>query len=305
MFGGVRGRLPRSLWVGALVGVMGIAGCAGDDSESTAKGERTIGVAGEPSTTFVKRMAKLLETSTAKKDCAELEQINAHSYTRFACPSPKSLRKSMSRFELVGAAEYGTGAVVDYKSGTAKDGAAILLFVAPDRQWGVSRFGLITEPSTATDDDDSVEGYEKAVDEYLAAVRRRDCKAFQAVAFLGEAQGKEACETLFAGTRALAKRLKANPSAKPKYEGGNGTYGIFTLETKKPRPENSTISVVKAAVESATKEYAVLDVAPSPTNAEQRRIREQLKKQLRQKKTPDQPKPSPSRKADPPPAQTS
>jgi hypothetical protein len=199
----------------------------------------------------------------------------------------------MASFEVVGADEYGTGAVVDYKSGKLEDGGAIVLFVAPDRNWAVSRFGVITKPSTKTSDGDSRDGYDEAVDEYLAAVRERDCSAFKDTAFIGDADEKDVCKTAFAGTEELVQRLKANPSAEPKYEGGNGTYGFYTFETQKPEPENSTISVVRQIDEPA-RPYVILDVTPSPTAAEQRRVLEQFKQQ--QKKG-TQPKTSPSRKA--------
>ncbi|HEX2071746.1 MAG TPA: hypothetical protein VHF90_08895 [Thermoleophilaceae bacterium] len=304
MLGGNRGRRTQALCALVAVAAIAAAGCGGDDEDGSADAKPKFSAASEPSKTFIERMAKLLETTTEKKDCPLLEQINQRSFTRFPCPPPKELRQSMARFDVVETEVYGTGAVVDYKSGTAKDGAAVVMFVAPDREWGISRFGIITEPSVGTSDADSRDGYAKAVDDYLAAVRDRDCKAFVKVAFTNGADAKTACRTSFKGTEDLAKRLKANPSVKPKYEGGNSSYGFFTLETKKPKPENLTISVIKSTTESAAP-YVVLDAAPSPTAAEQRQVIEQFKKQQRQKKPPNQPETSPSRKADPPPVRTS
>jgi len=285
MFGGTRGRLVASVCAAAALG--GIAGCGDSDEESTAgNAATTFSRASEPPKTFIERMAKLLETTTAAKDCAQLEEINQRSPSRFSCPPAKALRKSMASFEVVGVEEYGTGAVVDYKSGKLDDGAAILLFVSPDRNWGIGRFGVVTKPSTETSDEDSREGYDEAVDRYLTAVRERNCKAFEKVAFTGGVKRKDVCKVSLAATKPLAKRLKANPSAAPSYAGGNATYGFYNLETRKPEAENSTISVVKSTDDEGAS-YVVLDVLPSPTAADQKLIQEQLREQRKQKANDD------------------
>jgi hypothetical protein len=281
MFGGNGARLL--VWpVAAAALALGAVGC-GDDGESTAAPQTPRWEeSSEPSKAFAERLAKLLETATTPKDCAEIEQINARSFTRFSCPADKALRKSMAKFEVVGAEEYGTGAIVDYESSATKDGAAMVLFVSPDRQWGVGRFGVLTKPSTSSSDEETRAGFDKAVAGYLAAVRERDCSAFFDVTFFGGASEEQVCETAFPQTKRVAKWLRANPSAEPVYEGGNGTYGFYTFETKKPKPANSTISVVRES-ESSDK-YEVLDLAPSPTAAEQRRIRKQYARQQREKR---------------------
>jgi hypothetical protein len=283
MFGGMTGRrLP--LCMSALLCGIAVAGCGDDGGESTAKEKTKFAASSEAEDVFIERMAKLLETTVTKKDCAQLEEINARSFTRFPCPPVKALRKSMRSFEIVGSETYGTGAVVDYKSGEVTDGAAIVLFVSADRNWGISRFGVVTEPSVGTSDDDSRGGYDKTVDQYLSAARKRDCKGLMKVSLTrGE---KDVCKTVLLVTEPLAKRLKANPSAKPKYEGGNGTYGFYTLETQKPKPENSTISVVKSTDGSATP-YVVLDVTPSPTAADQLRVQREFKQQQKKKGNPN------------------
>lgn len=284
MLGGTRRRLP-ALCAVVLSLAGALASCGGDD-QSAADEKKQYAEATEPEDAFIKRMAKLLATTSKKKDCAQLNEISGRSYARFTCPAARSLRKSMASFKVVGAEDYGTGAVVDYKSGKVKDGAAILLFVAPDRTWGISRFGIITKPSTGTEDDESRQGYREAVDAYLRAVVERDCEAFKEVAFTGDIKPKDVCKTAFADTELLAKRLKANRSAKPKYEGGNATYGFFTLETMKPEAVRSTISVVKSNAGSVAP-YVVLDVAPSPTSAEQREVIRQFRQRQREKRKTD------------------
>jgi hypothetical protein len=292
MFGGI------GVWAAACVAAATVAmaaGCGGSDDESTAKDEAVeVSAASQPADVFMKRMAKLLETTTERKDCVELEAINGRSLTRFECPVSKELRKSMASFEVVGAEEYGTGAVVDYKSGQVKDNGAIVLTVAPDRNWGMNRMGLLTDPSVGTDDAESRAGYEKAVEQYLKAVRERDCDAFAAITFVGDKPKRAVCAENFKGTARLGKRLNSNPDAKLRYEGGNETFGFYSLETSKPAPaQNITISVAKADEKSDTP-YVVLDVTGSPTAAQQKQAENSFKKN---KSQPDQPETSPSRKA--------
>jgi hypothetical protein len=273
--------LAAALTAGALVA----CGDDGEEPRAVADVAPIYGVAAEPPGPFVERLAKLLETTTEKRQCAQLDDIMQRSYARFPCPPEPDLRASMARFAMVDAEAYGTGAVADYKSGTAKDGAAILMFVGPDRNWGVSRFGMITPPSVGTSDADSRAGFVSAVDAYLQAVRDRDCKAYVRSAFTDGRKGQEVCRGQFVGTEDLAKRMKADPSARPRYMGGNAVYGFFSLETSKPKPESSTISVVKGGSGSDSV-YDVVDVAPSPTSAAQRDARQRLREALRDRRPP-------------------
>jgi len=303
MFGGTNRRLLPALCAAAL-GAVAIAGCGGDDDESAAKDEqgprqtqevKRLSAAGESPKVFIERTARLLATVSAKKDCKQIDDVNRHSFSRLACPPSKELAASMESFKLVGVKEYGTGAVVDYRSGKVQDGGAILLFVAPDRKWGISRFGILTKPSTGTSDADSRAGYGKAVDAYLKAVRERDCKAFEAVMFTTKATEKSICGRTFAITASLAGRLKDNPSAKPKYLGGNATYGFYSIDTEKPVSKTTTISLVKAPA-GAPKPYMVLDAAPSLPAEELARLRRAYEYQQKNRED-NQPPTSPSRKA--------
>jgi hypothetical protein len=287
MSGGIR-------WAAAALCVcaagFGVAGCGSGDSDSTASEKQEYAMASEPPENFADRMAKLLATTEKQADCLELEQINVRSINRFECPPKKSLKRSMGSFEIVGTAEYGTGAVVDYKSGEAPDGAAIVLFAAPDRNWAISRFGMLTEPSTETDDGESRAGFRQAVEDYLEALRTRDCKAFATASFKGaDSSVADICKT-FAGTKKFAKRLKANPSAKLVYQGGNATYGFFTLELKKPKPQNLTFSVLKAGPNSDS--FVVLDVGESPTAAQHQAAIKALKRSKKNKVQPGSMQPS-------------
>lgn len=282
----------------ATVLAIGATACGdgdGGSSDRPASERPKFSAATEPPGTFAERMARLLETTTRKRDCPQLNEILARSLTSLSCPSDPALRTSMADFEIVGAEEYGTGAVVDYTSGDVKDGAALVLFSSPDRNWGVSRFGVVTKPSTDTSDAQSRAGFRNAIDGYLDAIQRRDCKAYMAVTFTDGRSRRDVCRTTFSATRALRARLNANPEAKPKYEGGNAVYGFFTLETSLPLPIKETISVVAATTKSASP-YVILDSAPTATTDQQRAAMQQLKRA----KTNPGPETSPSRKADSP-----
>lgn len=279
-----------------LTAGLATTGCGGDsDGAEPDQAAAKYSMANEPPRTFVERTARLLATARTRRDCAEFDQINGRSLTRFPCPPSEDLSKSMERFEVVGVEEHGSGAIVDYTSGDIEDGAAIVLFVAPDRSWAIGRFGIVTEPSTGTSDTESRDGFRRAVDDYLAAVRETDCEAFLDVAFTTDGNQRELCAAMPRATAGLRKRLRANPDATPRYQGGNETYGFFEFETAKPSLVNTTISVVEATAGSASP-YVVLDSAPSPTSKQRQAALELLEEGRRN----DEPETSPSRKADDP-----
>jgi hypothetical protein len=291
---GLVGAAPRSSVVAALLIAIGGAGagCGDSSGSSDAKERAEYREANESPKAFVTRMAKLLETSTTLKDCAQIMSINTRSELQFRCPAEKKLRKSMARFKVNRFEDYGPGAVVDYKSGTVKDNAAIVLFVAGDRNWGIGRFGLFTEPSVGTSDEPNRTGYARVVEQYVAAIRERDCDALAATAFDAVDNDRKAvCDRTFSTTKAFTKRLNANPAARARYRGGNGRYGFFTLETAKPRPQNWTISVMRMPAKSKAP-YLVLDVASSPTAAVQSKFRRQIEKKQQQQSTPQDMEPS-------------
>lgn len=207
-------------------------------------------------------LAKVMKEARARKDCKTVESLNRRSAIRVACPAPPQVRKSMARFELVEAASYGTGAVVDYTSGEAKGGAAIVLFVAPDRRWAISRFGLVTKPTVGSSDEESRAGFDDTVEDYLRAVRERDCKAFDQNALTASPERKVVCQSEFKQTKGLADSLAANPAADPEYLGGNETFGFYRLGLTKPKRQDLTISVMKTP-EGSLHPFVVLNAIPS------------------------------------------
>ena len=280
----------------AAIGIAALAAGCGD-SEDTANAPPKLSAANEKPESFVKRVAKLLETTTAKKDCAQLKATLERSLVSFSCPPGKDLNQSMATFEVVDAEEYGAGAVVDYRSGAVEKGAAILLFATPSRTWAISQFGVATKPSVGTSDANSRPSYDVAVESYLRAIRTRDCAAFKKVTVVN-LDPRRICSLAFKRTTDTAKLLKRNPQAKPKYEGGNAAYGFYSFETTKP-VANRTITVAGGRAIGAPRSM-VMSVTLSPTSADQRKVLEQLKKQQRNEpkpETPETPETSPTKKA--------
>lgn len=227
-----------------------VAGC-GDDGDSAAQqGATDYSWANESPRVFAQRLAKLLETSH-RGACDQLDAVSARSMTGFSCPPERSLARSMAKFRVLGSEEYGTGAIVDYRSGAVTDSAAVVLVVAPNREWAVGRFGVFAEPSVDTGDERSRAGFAAAVDDYLRATRERDCKALARVELDSSGSDRPACSERLAQTRQLARLLKSNPDAEPVYEGGNATFGFHRLELAKPRRSSLTIATMRAAESGA------------------------------------------------------
>lgn len=250
--GGVRGGLA------VLCGVVGLAavGCGGgeaDSAESAAPAAK-----GSPQQAAT-RVAELLASAKRRGDkaCRELESVTERSIARFGCPPPKSLRRSMASFEVTGVAVHGSGAVVDYRSGEAKDGASILMFVDSSRRWSLSKFGLFYERTVGTSDDDSREAFDTAVDGYLTAVRNGNCRRYADFANTASSNKQAVCDQEFAATAPLARLLRRNRDTTPAYLGGNKRFGFHALELSQPEPRYFTISTITTPAGSI-----VLDVAP-------------------------------------------
>jgi hypothetical protein len=286
MFGGIR--VGLSLAAVCVSAAALATGCGDSDVDSTASDKSTkIAVASEPPKGFIEKTVKVLETATSNKDCKLIYGLNGKSVYRMACPAPKKFRKSMASFKVAGAEAYGPGAVIDYTSGSIKDNASIVLFATPDRSWGVGNFGLLSPRSVGTSDADNRAAYRAALDRYLAAVRKRDCKEFISAAFTTVKTEKEVCDGQFKETAPFGKRLKKSPDAKPKYEGGNGQYGFFSIETAKPELASTTVAVASAGEKQGKPVYLVLEWAPGPTTEEIQRVRRALEEQQRQEEQGD------------------
>jgi hypothetical protein len=194
---------------------------------------------------FARELADLVAESVTRRECKQLDAINLRSVYRFPCPQPENVRADLAFLKVRDAASYGTGAVVDYRSEEAPRGASMVLFLGPDRQWGIGHYNLITEASAESSDEESREGYAEAIAAYLEAVRERDCKGYTQWAAIRADDVKAACKGELARFKPLTEMLKRNPDDKPEYLGGSETYGFYRLEVDEPRPAYMTFTIFK------------------------------------------------------------
>jgi hypothetical protein len=249
-----------------LAAVMAIAcvaaiGCGDGDGESSAA--ESTGLSSEPAQ-LVKSMLRISAAAKNTKDCKPIAKVNLRSAAKIACPPfDVASRKRTRSTKLTRAATYGPAAVVDYKSSGAPKGASIVLYRNSRNEWTIGRWGLLGGETIGTDDEDARKESGSVLDDYVAAVRDRDCRAFLKVAAAESSDPKVSCKREFAATKSFADLLKANPSAEPRYVGGNDYLGFYRLDLERPKPRWVTISTV-AAPEGALTPRIVLDATPAP-----------------------------------------
>ena len=225
-------------------------------------------------------MAKLLATTTAQKDCAQLEEINAALLRPLLLPARKGPAPEHAGFELVGAAEYGTGGVVDYRSGKLKDGAAVVLLSRPTATGASAASASSPTPSTKTSDDDSRDGYRAGCRRLSRRHPRARLQGLPKVAFISpEVKDKEICSKVFAATKELAKRMKAAARRRAGLSGWQ--RHLWLLQLRDDEPDRQLDDQRRQVRLGRRGSYVVLDVAPSPTAAEQRRVEREYRRQLK------------------------
>jgi hypothetical protein len=244
-------------------------GCDGD-AESDGDGDAQSAAAvdapkgkGSPRA-VTDRLVRLLVEAENKQDCKEVELVNDRSLYTLACPPRKALRESLRKFEVTGAATFGSGAVIDYRSGAVPDGASATLFVGPKGEWGISRFGLLYGRTVGTRDGPRRAAFDRAVDGYLRAVGARDCKLYRKHAATIDSTPKKGCEDEFRRTSAIGGAIAINGGAQPRYLGGNRILRFYGVTLRKPRPSYFTLSVIEASTSPPT--VVVLDAAPGPAS---------------------------------------
>jgi hypothetical protein len=220
-----------------------MVGCGDGDGDTTATAQAGPPPKGSPAA-VAQKLLSVVESAKTNADCKPVRPIIVRSAQKIVCP-PLPQLGVVTDFQIVGGAAYGTGAVVDYKTAKRPEGASMTMFRAPDGKWGVSRFGLLYEPSVGTSDESNREDYEKVVSAYLNAVRDRDCDAFIENAVTNPKARVPTCRGEFMRTMWLAKALRANPGATPRYLGGNEVFGFYGLQLDQPKPLNVTIDMVK------------------------------------------------------------
>lgn len=256
--------LRRSLpcWALALL-VAGsiVAGCGDDSSGSSTTADESA--SSEPAR-FVRRMLDTTAHALSKKDCREVAAINRRSPTKTICPPPlDSIRTDLEQTKLLAAATYGTAAIVEYRQ-KKDDPASIVLFRAPSGEWGVAAYGIVAAAGgVGSDGEDSQADARGAVEQYLAAVRERDCETYEKVAVTQLADPRQMCREEFPLTRPLSRELEASPTAEPRYLGGNESFGFFGLTLTGSKPAYYTITAVRTP-EGSLRPFVVLGAQRGP-----------------------------------------
>lgn len=233
-------RLLPLLVMTVAIGLTVVA--CGDDGDAGAQGggetpaAARLPEAKQSPAAFAREFADLVAETAVKEDCKALNAINARSVYRFPCPSPEDVRSELAFLKVRDAASYGTGALVDYRSEVSPRGATMVLFLGPDRQWGISHYGLVIEAPAESSDEPSRAGYAEAIASYLKAVREQDCKGYTQWAAILADDVKAACKGELERARPLTRVLNRNSRSKPEYLGGSETYGFYRLELDEPSP---------------------------------------------------------------------
>jgi hypothetical protein len=238
-----------------------LAGCGSKDKSPSP----TTPAAQESISAYAQRLQRALTT----KGCPGLDtQINLRNESGkfLPCPSASSgaaARRGLSGFRVTGSAAYGTGAVVDYTAGEAPPpgSASYVLARGPSGRWAILEGYLVGKRTVGTSPLRA--GYENVATKWLAAVRDSDCRAFFRWAVTKSKDATTACRKELPLYANLRKALQADPGAKPRWLGGNGTLGFFALETSKPRPAYRTLIALKSSP-GASEPYLVFTTALGP-----------------------------------------
>jgi hypothetical protein len=244
-------RLPLLLMVALTCAVLG-SGCGGDDGNDE-----------------LEAAAQQVQRALSQPDCNELRRIGARAtqaiglFPEMGCPKRREARKTLRDFEILDSAEYGTGAVVDYRSAKAPKGSAMVFFEDSAGGWGYAGLGLARTTTVDSGDEKSRTHFDAVVDKYLAAMRERDCRAFFKYSVTQFPKLKTSCRYEFSAHGDLQARLRSDRDPDLEYLGGNEHFGFYGLTTRKPAPDYRTVTVLKTPPGSP-EPYLVLNAAKGP-----------------------------------------
>jgi hypothetical protein len=239
----------------ALVSVL--SGCGGGDSDTTTA-QQNLGPpkASEDVDQAEKRIAKTL----ASGDCKRINELNPPSRPSLNTKQRCTYLRRLAGLEAVGARAYGDdAAVIDYALG-ARTYSAILIrdeeglfHIAFFNPFGVDK-AVGTKYA---------EAFDSTARRTLAALKDRDCKAFEEVAFVRFGLGSQDDQTIcdYVENNPIANQLEDFPDAEFKAAGGNADYAFYTLAT----PATRWIMVFAREADRAG-QPAALDLPPeAPT----------------------------------------
>jgi hypothetical protein len=241
------------LTVLALLGTV-VAGCGGGGDPESGPSAAEVAEPREDIAAYADR----LETALTSPDCEGLEKINDPELSGFPLPCPPrkaETKKAFAGFEVLGAASYGTGAVIDFTDGEAPDGAAYVLTLAEDRNWYIDT-SPITEQLSVGTEIESKAGSAEVLDDFLDAIRDQDCEEFFRTSVTMSQDPQTACEEGLPLYDEVAAVLEASEGVEPVLLGGNRGFAFYGLTTDEPERAYRTAIVVKTA-EGANEPYLV------------------------------------------------
>jgi hypothetical protein len=226
-----------------------LAACGGGNDAGDAPDPR------EP----VSRFASRVQAALTQRGCPKLREINVDAQVVLPCPaSDPRARQGFANFRVTGSKEYGTGGVIDFTDAEAPRGGTFIVALGTDRNWvivGQLPFGTSRAPQRNRAD------FEKAVEQFLPAVRNRNCDEFFKYSVTQSQTKEQACsQELGRPYDDLRRALRASDDTEPFYLGGNGHVVFFGLLTDEPSEQYRTIPVIRMGA-GGTSPYMVLTTA--------------------------------------------
>lgn len=211
-----------------------------DESDRTTPlpGGFTLASAPEMSET-AEQAVERIEELVSSGDCKQIYELNPLTRPGLATESRCNSLRALAGLPVQDVATYGdVAAVVDYERGGRTVSA--LLVGDSDGRFHVAFIDpFLGVPSVGTDPAPQLD---RAAEQAVEALRKRDCERFLAVAYrrfgVGGGTDEEVCERVEANpvpdlikAGAAEEGLRVKPDYKLERLGGNGSYGFYGLRT--------------------------------------------------------------------------
>ena len=171
------------------------------------------------------RFEQRLAAAISSPSCRGYRALN-----RNIPPACSEVKRRFTGLRFLGDERYGTGAVVDATAPIRPNGVTFALALAPDRRWKILD-AYATEQRTAETKAKDQIPFDTAADDWLAAVRTRNCKQFAQVADYsveGATSEQQACDTVLDDPQVVPEALRS-ASVEPELLGGNARFQFYAL----------------------------------------------------------------------------
>jgi hypothetical protein len=251
-------------------------GCGGSDKKS--EPASTTAQTPKPKETIDAYAGRLESALGAieKGQCGPIKALNAEAGFAFFCTA--QARKAYKGFKVTGTETLGTGGVVEYtdaevktapqppgvKSKPADARGVVVVAIIPSGKYSATGPVVPVVPATSIGTKaPSHADQDRRAQAFVDSIRVRDCAKFFRYAYTPAVRNaKEACTKIVDKQYSLlAKSLKANPDAKPVYQGGNDRVTVYGLRTGK---EYRTLTVLKGSPADA-EPFLVMGTTRGPT----------------------------------------